>query len=275
MPKDIRLIGLDLDNTALNSKKQMTPRVRDAIARAVGAGMVVLPATGRPLNSVSPQFLSIPGVRYALTSNGAKVYDTRTGGVLFSHCFTLDEALKILELSAGFDNITSAYIDGVAYMESFDFANLSDLYTEEVINYMRGSRTYVPNLRQKLEQNGGEVEKISLIFRGAGEREALLAACRAAGNCVVTSSMASNVELNAPGCDKGNALLALAKLLGLTGGQVMAVGDSTNDLGMLRAAGYSVAMGNSPPEVLAVADAVTKTADEDGAALAIEAVMPG
>ena len=67
-----------------------------------------------------------------------------------------------------------------------------------------------------------------------------------------------------------SGLLALAEKLGLRRDQVMAVGDSGNDLSMIEDAGLGVAMGNATPEILAVADAVTADNNHDGVALAIE-----
>jgi len=68
----------------------------------------------------------------------------------------------------------------------------------------------------------------------------------------------------------GSGLLALAEKLGLRRYQVMAVGDSGNDLSMIEDAGLGVAMGNATPEILAAADAVTADNNHDGVALAIE-----
>ena len=72
---DIRLIGLDLDGTVFDSQKRISPRTRSAIAAACARGVAVLPATGRPRAGLPDAFVQIPGVRYAITSNGGAVYD--------------------------------------------------------------------------------------------------------------------------------------------------------------------------------------------------------
>ena len=69
--------------------------------------------------------------------------------------------------------------------------------------------------------------------------------------------------------DKGEALLSLAAGLGINREEVMAMGDGNNDLGLMNAAGVSVAMGNSSPEVLAAADFQTSDNEHDGVAEAI------
>ena len=74
----IRLVALDLDGTLLDSQSQISPRTRQAIADAVGHGVIVLPCTGRPLASLPPLVAQLPGIRYAITTNGAAVWDMGT-----------------------------------------------------------------------------------------------------------------------------------------------------------------------------------------------------
>lgn len=74
----IRLVALDLDGTLLNSQSQISPRTRQAIADAVGRRVIVLPCTGRPLASLPPLVAQLPGIRYAITANGAAVWDMGT-----------------------------------------------------------------------------------------------------------------------------------------------------------------------------------------------------
>lgn len=71
--RNIRLVGLDLDGTVFTDEKTITPATKDAIARAVRAGVAVLPVTGRPRSGLPEEVLAIPGVRYAITSNGRHV----------------------------------------------------------------------------------------------------------------------------------------------------------------------------------------------------------
>ena len=73
-----------------------------------------------------------------------------------------------------------------------------------------------------------------------------------------------------PSGDQPEAIAALAAYLGLPMAQTMAIGDGLNDRSMIRMAGVGVAMANACPEILALADEVTASCDEDGAALAIE-----
>ena len=84
---------------------------------------------------------------------------------------------------------------------------------------------------------------------------------------------ALDVEVGDPEADKGLALLALADSLGLSRGQILALGDNGNDLGMLRLSGLAAAMANATPAVLAAAHYVTDSNEDDGAAKLIEALL--
>ena len=81
----IKMVGLDLDGTLLNSKKELTPFTKEVIAKAIDKGVHVLVATGRPFTGVPLELREFPGMRYALTANGARILDTATGEILIEH----------------------------------------------------------------------------------------------------------------------------------------------------------------------------------------------
>ena len=77
--QNIKMIGLDLDGTLLDSNKVFSDYSRQVIAEALRRGVVVLPATGRPASGIPREVMEFPGIRYALTSNGARVLDMQEG----------------------------------------------------------------------------------------------------------------------------------------------------------------------------------------------------
>ena len=82
--------------------------------------------------------------------------------------------------------------------------------------------------------------------------------------------MGTNLEINAPGVNKGMGLIQLGRLLGIEREEIMACGDGNNDLMMLKEVGFGVAMANGADEVKEVADYITLSNEEDGVAAAIE-----
>ena len=71
--QQIKMIGLDLDGTLLNTKKELTENTRRVLREAIDAGILVLMATGRPYTGIPAELRNFPGIHYALTSNGARV----------------------------------------------------------------------------------------------------------------------------------------------------------------------------------------------------------
>jgi Cof subfamily protein (haloacid dehalogenase superfamily) len=90
------------------------------------------------------------------------------------------------------------------------------------------------------------------------------------GRAYVTRSIPWLIEVMDPKVDKGKAFELVAKKLGVPLDQTMAIGDSWNDIPLLRAAALGIAMGSSPPELRAVSHAVVADVANDGVAEAIE-----
>ena len=72
----VKLLALDLDGTLLNSQKELTPRTRDALYAAAEAGVEIVPTTGRFFTGMPEVIQKLPFLHYAITINGAQVYDS-------------------------------------------------------------------------------------------------------------------------------------------------------------------------------------------------------
>lgn len=269
--QQIRLVALDLDGTVFNDHKEITPRTLAAIQSALQKGVVVLPATGRTVAGVPEQFIKIPGVRYALTSNGASVVDLQTQEKLVNLPFDAALAQRAYDVVAPFGGMMSIFIDGNSYTTSENAENSIDMVPPNLRDYFRTTRIEVPDMHATMQQYPNDVEKFSIMYRTEAERNAAWqAVAKACPEIEITSSLERNMELNAPGISKGRGLMALAERLGLALDEVMAVGDSGNDLTMLEAAGLGVAMGNATEEIKQAADVITADNNHDGVAEAIE-----
>jgi Cof subfamily protein (haloacid dehalogenase superfamily) len=141
---------------------------------------------------------------------------------------------------------------------------------------VREFRKPVPDLKEYLKSTAaeGDVQKVMLFARNAPGSESVTKAITDAvserfPSIKTTSSTWNNLELNIATAHKGNSLKRFAEHLGYTLDNCMALGDGTNDLSMIEAAGIGVAMSNAHPLVLAAANHVTASNDEDGVAKAI------
>lgn len=269
----IRMIGLDLDGTLLNSKKEVTPGVQQALDRALAAGVVVLPATGRSVAGIPQVVRDATHCRYAVVCNGAEVHDLAGGGILHSDYFTTEGFLSVLQDCRALGLAVSVMANGFMYTDWADFTQLDGDFTPAQMEYFRTSRHYVEDLAAFIPQSGYPVAKFSLQFPNLSTRPHAQQVLAARADTAVTASLDTNLEVNTATASKGNALLWLAAHLGIPRAAVMGAGDGSNDLDMIVKAGLGVAMGNSQPQVLAKADYIAPSCDEDGIAAVINGVL--
>lgn len=266
----IKMVGLDLDGTLLNSKKELTPYTKEVIAKAIEKGVHVLVATGRPFTGVPKELREFPGMRYALTSNGARILDTATGELLIEQLLSRESAKKTLEITGKYDTLQEIYFDGQGYAEREKLDHVERYHHDpNMWEYVRSSRIPVPDVMELLNSKEQELDKVQALFADMEERRAAWKELSECKDLNLVSSLKYNIEINAAGVNKGKGLIALGELLGIKREEIMAIGDGDNDIEMITEAGVGVAMGNAEEPVKRNADYVTGTNDEDGAAQAI------
>lgn len=271
MNKRIRMVGLDLDGTLLNEKKELTPYTRKVIEEAIRQGVVVLVATGRPWMGVPEELRTFPGMRYALTSNGARVIDTSTGEVLDEHLLTRELAKKTLEICGKYDTLQEVYFDGQGYAESDKMEHVEKYHhNPNMWNYIRTTRIPTDDIIGLVESETRNLDKVQALFADMDERRKAWKELEKVEGLELVGSLKYNIEVNAAGVNKGTGLVNLGKLLGISREEIMACGDGDNDTVMLREAGLGVAMANAEEQVKEAADYITLSNEEDGVAKAIE-----
>ncbi len=272
----VKIIFTDLDGTLLNSDKHISEANLKALYTAAEHGVLVVPATGRFYNGMPEEVRTLPFLRYAVTVNGAEVYDRETDTVLYRAEIDLPTAERVYDVLETLPVIFDCYMDGWGYMDRRLYERMGEFIPDPRMSAAaRAARTPVEDFRAFLREKNRSLQKIQMFFLDAGERERdwrLLTETFPELN--VTSSVGHNVEINAKEADKGTALRFLCGYLGIPTREAMAFGDGSNDRGMLEAAGVGVAMGNAAPVLRAAADFVTDTNDRDGVAKAIARFCP-
>ena len=281
---DIKIIALDLDGTLLDSEKRLSEVNRAALERAAARGILIVPTTGRFFGMMPPAVRDLPFVRYAITINGAQVYDRETDTALVRDEIPLDMALAIMETLDRYDVIYDCYRQNWGWMTAALQEKAADYATNEhYLKMVREFRRPVPELKRHLRATAaeGDVQKVMLFARNtqvSGLSSQVLDAIRLEvaakfPEIKVTSSTWNNIELNVRSAHKGNALRRFAEHLGLGLANCMAFGDGMNDFTMVEQAGLGVAMANAEPEVKRVAKWVAPSNDEDGVAAGIARIL--
>jgi Cof subfamily protein (haloacid dehalogenase superfamily) len=270
---DIRLIALDMDGTTLQKDyMSISQRTRTALEAAIARGIHVVPSTGRILGQLPESVTSIPGINYAVTSNGAAVTNLNSFEVISSNYLGSGSVRKIIKTLTRRNLFCEIYHKGQSYGELryFDMISERDDLSKDLIAFIRTKAKKVDNVLDFTMSHASEIEKINIPLLSENNHRVLWQKFSQIHGVTLTKAIANNIEVNHRSANKGAGLKQLCRILNLEPGNVMAIGDSDNDLRMLEFAGLSVAMGNASEDVKAIANHVTLPFDEDGVAKAIE-----
>lgn len=268
-----KLLVLDIDGTATNSKKEVTPKTKEAVIRLQKAGVPVAIASGRPTPGVAPiaeEFHFGEYGSYTLCFNGAKILNWKTKEVVYSKTLPTSLPKRLFEDACRHDVGILTYLpDDSAILAG----RRIDRYTEiesricsipiELYSDTFAQKVNFPVTKCLFTADPADIEAIEPIIAEKYQFEAN-----------VFRSEPHFLEIMPKNVDKAYCLSRLLKILGLTREEMVCVGDSYNDLTMLQYAGMGVAMANAKPEILDVADYITLSNDEDGVAHAIEKLWP-
>ncbi|NEW08459.1 HAD family phosphatase [Paenibacillus sp. SYP-B3998] len=235
-----KLIALDMDGTLLNEEKRISEENREAILAALKAGKTVIMSTGRGVQSAMPYVKELGLCTPIVAVNGSEVWES-PDKLLSRTLLEAETVHRLHALALEHDSWWWAYaVEGI-------FNRESESMDIDHLNWLKFGY-YTENL-----------EKLALIrttVAGWGILE-------------ITNSHPCNIELNPRGVSKASGVEAVCQLLNITMSEVIAMGDSENDISMIRAAGLGVAMGNAQEEVKRVADLTTLTNEEHAVAKVI------
>ncbi len=272
---DIRLIALDLDGTLLTTNKELTARSYAALETAAARGIEIVPCTGRFYKAMPEPIQALPFVNYAITVNGAGVQDLRSEKTLYAAEMSTELAVEILRYLDTLPVIYDCYQGNWGWM-SKEMQDKTEEFAPDIhyVRLLRNTRTPVPDLKAYLLEQQRGVQKIQFFVKDMELRQYLLETLPDRfPDTAISTSISNNIEINDTHANKGEALLALAKELGLQREQTAAFGDGLNDYSLIKEAGLGVAMANAEPQIKEAADRITESCDEDGVARVIEELL--
>ncbi|MDQ6419839.1 Cof-type HAD-IIB family hydrolase [Paenibacillus sp. LHD-117] len=247
---DYKLLALDMDGTLLNELSEISGENAEWIQKALDIGVIVSFSTGRGFESALPYAEQLKLETPMITVNGGEVW--ARPHVLHKRTELSPIYVKRLHELAG------------QYPEVWFWAYTTQtVYNKE--RWFDASRDY----------DSFHWLKFGYYTEDDRAREAILAETQSWEAFEITNSSPHNIELNPLGVSKASALRELCGLLGIEMSQVIAAGDSLNDIAAIREAGLGVAMGNAQEAVKLAADAVTLTNDENGVAEIIKKYIFG
>ncbi|MUK89056.1 HAD-IIB family hydrolase [Ornithinibacillus sp. L9] len=237
---EVKLVALDMDGTLLNMNEEVSDYTKQVIAQALKKEVHVVLSTGRWLQSCYPYAEALQLPSYLVTCNGGEIW-TMEKELVEQHLLNATDVEKMWQLGEEI---------GV---------HMWMISTEDVY---RGERPEDFQKHQwlKFGCDSYDTDKLDHMVKELSYLKGL----------ELTNSLPTNIEVNPKGVSKASALKKVCQKLGITMNEVMAVGDSLNDIKMIQEAGIGVAMGNAQEAIKNVANYVTDTNNNDGVAKAIE-----
>ena len=277
---NVKLIAFDLDGTLLDDDKHLPSENLAALQAAHAQGIFLVPATGRILKAL-PEELLAPGLfRYFIFANGALVYDLQEQQALYRARIEPELAVRLCTYMDTLPVLYDCYRGDCGYMTQWMYDRAPEFFETEphILKLVKSLRRPVPDLKQKIQEDGLPLEKLQMFFRPEhmDERARQLELVpQLFPELIASSSLRNNIEINSARAGKGNALRALCEKLDLDASESVAFGDGLNDADMLRAAGRGCAMQNAVPAVKEAADLIVETNNDAGVGKEIFRLLRG
>ncbi|NLZ34795.1 MAG: HAD family phosphatase [Clostridiales bacterium] len=275
MESKIKLICIDMDGTLLNSKHEVSDENKKAIKKAHDRGVNIALCTGRMFLSAK-YYADLIGINTPIiASNGAFIKNGYNDKAIYENPLPKDIAIEIYKiakkygLTIQFNSWNVLFMETPASEEHAYVVMNRDLPEEKRVKFIINEK-----LDEAIQNYEGNILKAGVIEKAANKdklwtaKEEIKDIFR--DKLHVVSSGDNNFEITVGSVSKGNAAAYLANMLNIPQEEVMCIGDSENDLSMIKYAGIGVAMGNGLDIVKEAADFITDTNDNSGVGKAIK-----
>lgn len=263
--RNFKLLVTDVDGTVLDSNHKLHPETAVAFAKLRDFGVLTTLATGKIFPAIENLIRPLCGDLPFLVGHSSIAQDQR-GEILMQHGLSPEVMAAIKEVGEKHQCDFGAYLPDRILAKEYN-------HNMEYLTEYWEPRAEEVETWPDLGDQSANVIKVLFVNRDSDvvlERVAQDLEEVLEGRAVVQFSIPHLVEVTNIEAKKENGLQFLSTHLGIRSEEMIAVGDGLNDVGMLQYAGFGVAMGNASPELIAVADEVIGTNNENGLAKAIE-----
>ncbi len=270
-------MALDLDGTVVREDLSIAESTIEAVGRAKRTGLFVVVATGRMFRSAAPHVARLGVTEPVIAYNGALVKNANgaavgggesgrdrgadgadEGGLLLHKPLPLEVAVQVARWCQSERLTLNVYLDDELYVAQ---RNEAVRHYESIAGVEAQT---AGDLVALLEETGAGPTKLLVVSMEGADVQTIAAELerRFRSELHIAQSQGRFVEMTHPEATKGRALAWLAARLGIERGEVLAVGDSFNDVEMLEFAGVGAAMAAAPEEIRRRADVTVATVEE-------------
>lgn len=269
-----KMVCIDMDGTLLNSKRKISEINKKILKKANDRGVHIVVTTGR-IYCNAAYYSNLLGVNSAVIADNGAIIKERDKEIYISKKVIPEEInLKILDICNKFKanpNFQTSHEiyggNGIVSFLLYYFVFKTGLKDYEIKIHSVGSSK---KWKKVLAKQKNEIIKCEIFHHDKLRMKNIRDAIEALGELKVVSSGQYGIDITHRGITKGSAVEILAKHYGIMREEIIAIGDSLNDVEMIEYAGLGVAMGNAKESVKTIADYVTTSNDEDGVAQVIE-----
>ncbi len=260
------VIATDLDGTLIASDTSISNQNLEAIKRLSERGANIALVTGRTFYEILPRLIECPFIDYFVYSNGACIYK-QGSGLAFSSCLPGDAALAIYDIFNSYKTFIELYTHGKPLVDKSKFCDFGfDYYkiSPEFLPELKRSRIPVADLNTEMVKNAADIEMFDVFFADAQERTE----CRRRietefPEFEITTSLDNNLEVMNRGINKGTGIKKLCEIAGYDLNDIVAFGDSKNDITMFKAVENCYAVSNACPELKEISKDIACSNDEN------------
>lgn len=261
----------DLDGTLLTSENKISEVDKNTLKEVSESGIKVVVATGRSHLQIKEYIHDLGVSDPVITCNGGQIINIVTGEIIYRKFISPDDVKSIIDASAKDGTDFLFYTPDCVY----------HAYSSERIKFFLAYNKTAPKefhvpikpaSEYPISEGYSNVLKI-LIHDKTEKIPQIEEKFNKNGTLTIVSSGKNLIDVMPADTTKGSAVIELAKHLDVPISEVVAFGDSPNDETMLRAAGFSVAMGNAEDSVKEICNYITKSNDEFGITHAINYIL--
>ena len=286
-----KLVAIDLDGTMLNQYGIVSQNTNEAIQKAQEAGMEVIIASGRPIDSIKTIAKEIKSEKYFISGNGAIIYDMAKNEIIYENTLKKQKALEIIKICEENSIYYNIYTENEIVAKSLQCNVL--YYHKENANKEEKNKTHiniVENVYDYIANRDEKIVKITICDKNQVIFKSIMRKLKELDEIEVleVSHMSRKMikqgteeipieyfytEISAKNVDKWNAIEFLKEKMNIKTEEIIAIGDNVNDKKMLENAGLGVAMGQSNPAIKEVAKQITTSNTEDGVAKFLYSIL--
>ena len=248
---NIKCIAFDLDRTTLNASGRLSDGNYNALCHAIENGVHIVIASGRSFDTLPKDVLAVPGIEYAITSNGAAIYHIPTSTCLHEYKMTPASVECIIQIAKQHETVSYGT-------------------TPQAIPYIQSTRIPIDDIISFIREHIDHIDSMDIVVSGEQQKQLIWNELKY--NCdeiYITSSVSQLIEISHKDAGKHSGLRFIREYLNLKPEETAAFGDGDNDIDLLKEAGIGIAMENASSKCKDAATFITKHHDKDGVAYGI------